>query len=186
MSLSLIETPEEEETSRLQKVLGFVRTGVGIAAIATLLFALSGLGAWLLFPQSAEAEAALTRDAALAAATTHIETLNTLDYRKIDEGLENWAAATTGLLHDQVSSVPSEDRESLAAAEKVTKAEVVDAAIIDLDLERGVATVIASVEVSVTDADGETTVKRNRFSSDAVLVDDEWLLETLQQVAVDL
>jgi Mce-associated membrane protein len=51
------------------------------------------------------------------------------------------------------------------------------------------ATVVASVEVTVQDdtkADATPTVKRNRFSADLVDVHGKWLVENLQQVAVDI
>lgn len=186
MNLVLVDEPEVEVPGRLQRLWGVVRSRTGLLLIVALLFAASGAVAWWLASQSEALQLAQSRETVLEVASTHIETLNTLDHRDIDGGLKSWAAATTGVLHDQVSSVPETDKEALAAAKKVTEGKVVDAAVLDLDTNRGVATVIAAVEVHVTDDKGETSVKRNRFSADVVLVKGEWLLETLQQVAVDL
>ena len=64
---------------------------------------------------------------------------------------------------------------------------MVDAAIVDLTDDT--ATVIAAVETTVADgadAGAEPTVKRDRFTADLVKVGDDWLLEALVQVAVNL
>ncbi len=130
---------------------------------------------------------AARRDRVLIVATSHVETLNTLDYRKVDEGLKSWAEITTGTLHDQLADVPDDERKLLADQQKISTGSVMEAALTDLD--DNTATVIAAVEITVqdgADADAEPTVKRNRFAADLVKVGDEWLMESLEQVEVDI
>lgn len=128
-----------------------------------------------------------TRDAVLIAATSHIADLNTLDYRHVDAGLARWQAVTTGTFHDQVGQVSTDERKLLADQKKISTGKVTDAAVLSLDNDT--ATVVAAVEVTVKDglhADDAATVKRNRFSAHLVLVHGSWLVENLQQVAVNL
>ena len=123
----------------------------------------------------------------LIVATSNIETLNSLDYRKVDEGLKSWAEVTTGTLHDQLAEVSDDERKLLADQQKISSGSVMDAAMTDFDDNS--ATVIAAVESTVNDGadpEAEPTVKRNRFSADLVKVGDEWLLESLEQVAVNM
>lgn len=162
------------------------RWRLGLLLLA-LLVAVSGALVWWQASHDKDLEAADTRDAVLIQARKSIATMNTLDYRKVDEGVKSWAEVTTGTLHDQLAGVSSEDRKLLAEQEKISTGRVVDAAIVDLD--DTTATVIAAVEVTVDNAakpGSEPTVKRNRFSADVVLVDGRWKLESLQQVAVNL
>jgi len=157
-----------------------------LPAAAALVFAV-GAFLWWSAANDEQLSQAEVRDEVLIAATQHIETMNTLDYREVDAGIEAWMNVTTGTLHDQLAQVGDEERQLLADQKKISTGKVVDSAVFSLDGDT--ATVVASVEVTVKDdADpaAEPTLKRNRFSADAVKVGDEWLLENLQQVAVNL
>lgn len=129
-------------------------------------------------------ELAQTRDQVLIAAHNNIETLNSLDYRDVDDGLDAWLDATTGDLHDQLAEVGDQDKQAIQDAAKVSTGRVVEAAVIDLSAGGDSASVIAVVEVTVQPVDGETTVKSNRFTGDLVLDDGEWKLASLEQVPV--
>lgn len=158
-----------------------------VALVAVALLMGSGLFAWWHTANDGSIAKAGTRDVVLITARQHIETMNSLDYRKVDAGLKAWIGVTTGTLHDQLSQVGAEDRKLLADQKKISTGKVVDAAVISLDDTS--ATVIASVEITVTDdakPDAKPTLKRNRFSADLVKVGGEWKLETLEQVAVNL
>lgn len=158
-----------------------------LVATAAAAVAVSGLLMWWQADQDPQRADAERRDAVLIEARGDIETMNTLDYRSVDEGVERWAQVTTGTLHDQLAGVSADDRTLLAEQKKISTGRVVDAAVVDVDATS--ATVIAAVEVTVKDAakpDSEPTVKRNRFSADLVKVGGRWKLESLQQVAVSL
>ncbi|WP_293780714.1 hypothetical protein [uncultured Aeromicrobium sp.] len=163
------------------------RLGGWLVLAAAVVVAVSGLvAAWTALTDDT-IEQAETRDAVLVEARQHIETMNTLDYREIDEGLAAWSDATTGTLRDQLAAVPQEQQDMLAEQHAISEGKVVDAAVTDFDDSS--ATVIAAVEVTViddADPDAEPTVKRNRFSAELLRVDGEWKLEDLQQVAVNL
>lgn len=158
-----------------------------LAALVALLVMAGGLLDWSRASDDSGRKLALERDAVLIAATAHIETLNSLDYQHVEEGLAGWTKVTTGTLHDQLTQVTADQRKLLADQKKISTGKVVDAAVFSLSDDT--ATVVASVEVAVKDGlkpDAEPTVKRNRFSADLVDVHGQWLVEKLQQVAVDI
>src|SRR3546814_19941235 len=73
--------------------------------------------------------------------------MNTMDYRRVDDGLAAWEEATTGLLHDQTVAISEAEREGLADAKKITAGKVVDAAVLDVPEDN--ASVLAAVESTV-------------------------------------
>lgn len=175
--------PEETATD------GARRRRLSLVALlaASVLIMGSGLFAWWQAAGDADTDRAETRDAVLIAGKQHIETMQSLDYREIEKGLKAWQAATTGTLNDQFKAITSEEQELLADQKKISTGKVVDAAVLDLD--KNTATVIAAVEVTVSDdpaAGTEPTIKRNRFSADLVLVRGSWKLENIGQVPVDV
>lgn len=158
-----------------------------VASVVALVVAVSGLLAWRAAASGDEGSTARARDAVTVAANRGIATLNSLDYRDVDAGLDAWVAVSTGALADQLAGISAENRKLLEEAGKISTGNVLEAAVVDLD--KTTATVIAAVEVTVadgTDADAEPAVKRNRFSADMVLVKGEWKVENLQQVPVNL
>ena len=166
------------------------RLQLGIATLAGCLV-VAGLVAWhrARHHDDPMAQRAALRDQVLVAATHGIETMNTLDYRDLDGGLATWEEVTTGTLHDQLQSISKDDRSLLGAQRTSSVGKVIDAGVVDLDHDS--ASVIAAVEVTVIpdpkagDDAAAPTVKRNRFAADLVKVGGRWLLESLQQVAVE-
>ncbi|GAA1527780.1 nuclear transport factor 2 family protein [Nocardioides humi] len=126
------------------------------------------------------------RDLAVIEGTAAVETMNSMDYRDVEAGLEAWRSVTTGVLHDQLMAVAADERQLLADQGKIATARVVEAAL--TDLSDRTATLIAAVEVTVADKepDQEPTVKRNRYSAELVLVDGGWKLEDLAPVPVTI
>ncbi|KRF19031.1 hypothetical protein ASG90_03890 [Nocardioides sp. Soil797] len=160
---------------------------VAALVVATIVLA-SGLFAWWNASRDEEPTGlGDSRDAALIAARSEIETMNSLDYRNVDEGINAWGAVSTGVLHDQVAAITPAKKKLLAEQKKISVGKVVDAAVVDVTATT--ATVIASLEVTIQDdavPDSEPTVKRNRFTADLSKVDGQWLLENVQQVAVTM
>lgn len=157
------------------------------ALIAAALLMGSGLFVWWQSAHDDSLALAQTRDSVLIAAQQYIVTMNSLDYRKVDQGLKAWSKVTTGTLHDQLGDVGADERKLLADQKKISTGRVVDAAVVELDATS--ATVLASVEITVKDdahPDAKATLKRNRFTADLVKVGEVWKLEGLQQVAVNL
>ncbi len=187
------DTDDGDNEQRLDQPVGgdAVRRAHGllpiVAALLGLIVAIYGLGTWWRAAHDERARQAAVRDTVLIAATQDIETMNSLDYRRIDQGLARWRAVTTGTLHDQLAQVGADDRTLLAQQHKVSTGKVIKAAVVDLG--DGTATVIASVEVTVRDGNdlaSGPTIKRNRFTADLVHTGGTWKLESLDQVAVSM
>ena len=177
------EAPETERAGERGRAIDLV-----VLAIALIIFG-AALVSWSKADDhDADAVArADLRDTVLITARSHIQAMNTLDYRDIDAGLKKWEALTTGTLKDQLVATDKETRQLMAEQEKISSGKVVDAAVVELT--KDTATVIAMVEVTVrdgADASTEPTVKRNRFTADLAKVGGKWLLESLDQVAVNL
>lgn len=157
-----------------------------LPTIAALVL-VAGSFLWWQAAHDDQLQLAETRDQVLIEATQNIETMNTLDYRDVDAGLASWMAVTTGTLNDQLSQVGKDEKQLLADQKKISTGKVIDSAVFALDDDT--ATVVASVEVTVKDdtkPDAEPSVKRNRFTADLVNVKGDWLLESLEQVAVNI
>jgi Mce-associated membrane protein len=157
----------------------------GLAVLAVV-FAVYGFTSWWRADHDSSLGYARTRDTVALAARQDIVVLNTLDYQQLDTGLQNWLGASTGTLHDQIAQVSAADKSSIAAAKTTTSGKVIDAAVTQLDDRAGTATVIASVEVTVTPAGGKAATKRNRFSANLTRVGAAWKLSDLQQVPVSV
>jgi len=183
-----MEEATEPPVEARQRTASGVRRAWPVALlVVAVLIAGMGLFSWWRAAHDDDLALGRSRDAVLIAATSHIEALNSLDYRHVDTGLARWSAITTGTLHDQIGDVSADERKLLADQKKISTGKVTDAAVFSLD--KDTATVVATVEVSVKDdlhPDQPATVKRNRFSADMVMVHGHWLVEKLQQVAVDI
>ena len=181
---------EADEDSSPSPAAGVVRRSLAVSlalVVAAAAVMVAGLVVWWRAANDASLDLAATRDAVLIAATSDIETMNSLDYRQVDAGLAAWSKVTTGTLHDQLAQVSADDKLLLAQQQKISTGKVIDAAVTSVEPTK--ATVIASVEVTVrdgADTSAAPAVKRNRFSADLVLVRGTWLLERLEQVAVNV
>ena len=160
---------------------------IGMAAllVACLAFAVIALVVRLT-ANSGTSDSAAARDEALLAARQDIVVLNTLDYRRVESGLQRWSDASTGALHAQLARVSSDERKRIAAAQTVTTAKVLDAAVVNLDTATGSAMVIASVELTVHPAGKPAQLKRERLRAQLVRVGDTWKVSSLDQVGVTL
>lgn len=123
-----------------------------------------------------------TRDEVDRVARSAIRTMNTLDYRKLDAGLEDWADATTGPLHDEIANLAPEKKKQLTDAKPVTSAKVTSSAVKDLDDRGGKATVIAAIEKSVQTGNGKPQTSYQRIQATLMRTKDGWKLENLGPV----
>lgn len=161
------------------------RRAVAACAAAFLASVTLGWQLSLSAPPSALTGASATRDEVVIAASDAVEVLNTLDHRAVEAGLGDWESVATGALADQVTSIDRRQRSALADAGTVSTARVVDAAVVELDVDAGTATVIALTEVTVTPESGEPAARRHRYTADLRLVDGRWLVEALTTSEVD-
>jgi Mce-associated membrane protein len=111
-----------------------------------------------------------------------IVTMNTLDYRKVDQGLKDWETATTGALHDEVLKGKATSRDAIVAAESVTKATVLSSAVAELDDRAGQASVLVALKVHVTVKGEEPRDKFMRLAAKLQRTEDGWKLYEIGQV----
>lgn len=157
-----------------------------VVAFAALVFAVvTGVG-WWTSGHSSERRVGLARDAIIDDATNAIVTVNTSDYREPTAALDNWLTVSTGSLHSQFAQSRSAAAKLLGEAKMITKATVLDAAVTDVNLSKGVASVIASVNVTRTPVTGSVTTVRNRFRATLARVGGQWKLSDLSVVPVSL
>jgi Mce-associated membrane protein len=152
--------------------------------VSCLVFAVLALVVHVQHTGSATRPASAARDDVLISARQDIVVLNSLDYRHIDDGLHRWLAASAGALHVSFQHVTAADRKRIASAAAVTTARILEAAVVSLDVANGRATVIASVELTVTPRDGKAVTKRERQSAEVTRVAGVWKVSALQQVGV--
>jgi Mce-associated membrane protein len=108
--------------------------------------------------------------------------MNTLDYRKVDEGLKDWETATTGGLHDEVVKGKASSRDAIVAAESVTQPTVLSSAVSELDDRAGQASVLVALRVRVTVKGEEPKDKFMRLAGKLQRTDDGWKLYEIGQV----
>ncbi|KAA2264749.1 hypothetical protein F0L68_06580 [Solihabitans fulvus] len=127
---------------------------------------------------------ASTRDDVQRAGEVGIDNFTTLDYKKVDEGLDRWLASSTAQLNDEVKQGRDASKKQIEAAKTVTKGKVLESSVTDLDDRAGKATLIAAVEIVVTPDGGQPTTKRDRYQANLTRTDAGWKLSALGQVAV--
>lgn len=175
--------PETDSAPARRRNLPLLASALLVAA--ALAFAVIAFGSWHA-DHDDTLKFAHTRDSVGLAARQDIVVLNTLDYAKVDSGLQGWLSASTGTLHDQISQVSAADKKSITDARTVTTGKVINAAVTQLDDRAGSATVIAAVDITVTPAGGKAATKRNRYSATMTRVGTDWKISDLAQVPVSL
>ena len=172
-------TPEQPSSSKVPLLVAAVVTVVCLAlAITGLVVYLSGKSSG-----GGSSEAGV-RDTVLLSARQDITVLNTLDYRDVDAGLQRWADASTGTLHQQITSATAAEKKQILAGQTVTTAKVLDAAVMSLDTGNGSATVIASIELTKQPSGKSATTQRERLRAVLTRVGTTWKISSLGPVGV--
>jgi Mce-associated membrane protein len=122
-----------------------------------------------------------TRDDVLRAAEQGVQNMNTLDYRKVDQGLASWEASSTGDLHQQLVQGRAQFSQQVRAAKTVTTAKILDAAVTELDDRAGKAGAIVAVQITVTPPTGSPATKQSRMRAQLTRTRSGWKLSALGQ-----
>ncbi|MEU3608908.1 nuclear transport factor 2 family protein [Streptomyces sp. NPDC035033] len=170
-----------------------VRTPAGfrpVLAVALVLTLVAGGFAawagrdWYAAAHDDSAAYAAERDRALAAGEQAVQNLNTLDHRRVDQGLDLWESSTTGDLHRQLVDGREEFAGQVEAAKTVTKARVLSGAVTELDDRAGRARLLVALRVTVTTPDAKSTEKDSRMLAELTRTDGRWKLSGLGQAPV--
>lgn len=146
--------PSEERTERG----GGQRPGTGTAwkfsirtLIVVMVVALGAAGwfgyAWWNASQATSTEGAQAREDALDAARDLAVTLQKVSPDRPEETLDDWEAAATGPLLEQLRRDRAKYLEQMRQAPASSFATVLDAALTELDVDAGTATAIAAIDV---------------------------------------
>jgi Mce-associated membrane protein len=119
------------------------------------------------------------RDRAMTAAKQQIAALNTMDARRVDQGLRSWLDASTGPLHDELKRTAGRNRQQIQRSGTSATGTVSDAALTALDRRAGTARVIATVRIEISRPGAATTVQRKRFDAALTRTAEGWKLKSL-------
>ncbi len=125
-----------------------------------------------------------SRDEALRTGRELVARLTSLDHHRIDQGIADWLAASTGPLRDQLSKTDDATKQTLAKDATVSTGKVLDAAISELDDHAGTAKMLASVEITMAREGIAPSTKRNRFAAGLTRTGEGWKLSALDQLPV--
>jgi len=124
------------------------------------------------------------RDQVLQAGEQAVQNFNTLDYRKVAQGLNLWEQSSTGTLHDQVAAGRAQFIRQIQQTKTVTTARILDGALTSLNARAGTASLIVAVQITVTPASGSPVTKQSRLAGRLTRVQGGWKLSALGQVPV--
>lgn len=122
------------------------------------------------------------RDEALSAGEQAIKNFNTMDYRNVEQGLNVWLESSTGDLRDEVVRGREQFVRQVQEARTVTTAKVLDGAVTELNAHAGRASIIVSLELTVTPPDGAPTTKLRRLEGELTMTPSGWKLNAVGQV----
>jgi Mce-associated membrane protein len=177
------ETEAEEPAvreSRLPQVL--LTAAVALVVAAAAVAGWFGV-AWFNAANDDSLRYSQVRDEVNRVGQAAVVTMNTLDHRKVDEGLKDWETATTGKLHDEVLKGKQSSRDAIVAAQSVTKATVLSSAVSELDDRAGQASVLVALKVHVTVKGEEPRDKFMRLAGKLQRTEDGWKLYEIGQVS---
>lgn len=176
------ETDVEEQAERESKLPQVLLT----AAVALVVAAAAVAGwfgvAWLNAENDDSLAYSQTRDEVNRVGVAAVVTMNNLDYRKVDQGLKDWEAATTGALHEEVVKGKAASRDAIVAAESVTDATPLSSAVSELDERAGQASILVALKVNVTVKGEEPKDKFMRLAAKLQRTEDGWKLYEIGQV----
>ncbi|WP_051096205.1 hypothetical protein [Streptomyces sulphureus] len=152
--------------------------------VAALCFAAWGGWSWHAAADDGARAYGESRDRALSAAEQGVQNLNTLDHRNVAHGLSTWQQSTTGELRKQLADGRGEFERQVKAAKTVTSAEVLSAALYELDERAGRAGAVVAVRTTVNAPKQKPTTKDTRMRCELSRTSGGWKLSALAQVPV--
>ncbi|MCG8915354.1 hypothetical protein L6E12_06070 [Actinokineospora sp. PR83] len=156
--------------------------GAGALAAVALVFAAWFGISWAVAAGDDDLALDRTRDEVSRVADAAMVTFNTLDYRKVDEGLDRWEAASTGDLYNDVHSKRAASKPTIESAKTSTSAKVLKSAVTQLNDRDGTAQVMAAMLVEVIPDGGQTTPTYQRVQASLLRTDTGWKLTGIDTV----
>ncbi len=176
------ESSTEQQTTRARRPRGFV---VAVVLFVVCAAAAGGLGAsWALAANDDSVAFAVERNQVMEDGRQAILNFNTLDHKDVQKGFDRWVASSTGPLREEVERGRDQNAQQIQQAKTSTEAEVVDAALTELDRRAGKAKMIAVVKVVQEREGQQPSEKRSRYEAELTREGEQWKLSGLGPVAV--
>jgi Mce-associated membrane protein len=152
--------------------------------LVVLAAAFAGWAGWSAYSaaHAGPPESAQLRDQVLQAGEQAVENFNTLDYRKVAQGLALWEQSSTGALHDEIAAGRAQFERDIQQTKTVTTARILDGALTSLNAHT--ATIIAAVQITVTPVNGSPVIKQSRLEGRLTRTAAGWKLSALGEVPV--
>jgi Mce-associated membrane protein len=181
-------TADADETNGGQAApeAGRRRLLTGAVVLLVLAAAFAGWAGWSWYSaaQAGPPSTAQLRDQVLQAGEQAVVNFDTLDYRKVSQGLNLWEQSSTGTLHSEIAAGRTQFEQQITQAKTVTTAKILDGALTSLNARAGTATIIVAVQVTVTPAKGTPVVKQSRLAGRLARTPSGWKLSALGPVPV--
>lgn len=157
------------------------------AGIATLAVAAAGTAgwfgvAWYRAAHDGSLASASARDTVLQDAQQATVNLNTLDYRRVQDGLTLWEQSATGSLLDEVRANRATYAQVITDSKTATTAGALDGAVAELDERAGTARVLVGVDVTTAHDTGPASCVRRRIQLELRRVGAVWKVDKLAPV----
>ncbi len=137
---------------------------------------------WYSAAHSGPPASAQLRDQVLQAGEQAVQNFNTLDYRKVAQGLSLWEQSSTGTLHDEIMAGRAQFVRQIQQTKTVTTARILDGALTSLTART--ASIIVAGQITVTPASGSPVTKQSRLAGRLTRTQAGWKLSALGQVPV--
>jgi Mce-associated membrane protein len=137
---------------------------------------------WYQAKHSGSVAGARLRDEVLREGQQAVQDFNTLDYRRLDQGLNLWESSSTGTLHREIASGRAQFEQEIRKARTVTTATVLEAALTSLDQQAHTANIIVALQITVQPQAGSPTTKQSRLEGTLQQTSSGWKLSALGQV----
>jgi Mce-associated membrane protein len=155
-----------------------------VAVVAVVAFAAAGwFGvSWYRAAHDKSLALGMDRDAVLRDAQLATFTLNTLDYRRVQDGLTLWEQSAAGPLLTQLKTNRATYVKAITDSMTTSTAKVLDAAVAALDERSGTAQVFVGVDVTSQSEQGDPSCVHRRARLDMIRAGNAWKAGALDPV----
>jgi Mce-associated membrane protein len=164
---------------------GPLRTAIVVVAmLAVVAFAVTGwFGmSWYRAARDASFDRGMARDAVLQDARQAMVNLNTIDYRRVQDGLTLWEQSAAGSLLGEMRTNRGNYERAIIDSKTATTARILDGAVVVLDEGSGTAQVLVGVDVTSQFDDGAANCVRRRIQLDMRRDGDAWKIDKLAPI----
>lgn len=170
---------------RLTSLGGPLRSAVLVVAVVAVL-ALAAAGwfgmSWYWAAHDKSLALGMDRDAVLRDAQRATLNLDTLDYRRVQDGLTLWEQSAAGSLLTQLRANRDTYARAITDSTTISTARVLDAAVASLDERAGTAQVLVGVDVTSQSEQGDPSCAHRRVRLEMIRAGEAWKVGELAPV----